>query len=747
MPQSSAIPAPADTPSIGVEQDRVLELMATGAPLAQALDAIVVLIERQLPAAASVMLADEGVLRLASRSRRMPDVLVKAVDGLKIAEGVGACGTAAARRQPVVVSDLLTDPLTQAWHDVVVASGMRSCWSIPVVSSGGEVLATFALYFPETRTPAARDRAAMETAGRLTRIALERERANQGQRQSQTLLHELAEKIEEVFYVRDVKSGAVLYVSPTYERVWGRSADSLVRDPLSYLEAIHPDDRAVALAARAQLEAGEKTWVEYRVHGTDGRMRWILDRTYPVAGPDGRVQRVVGIAQDLTERKQADLRLAAMNRALGMLSQCNQALALREDEPGLLGQVCRVAVETGGYRMAWVGYVTEGETLEVQPAAHAGHEDGYLSQIRLSVRRDDPSGTGPVATALRTGGVVVCEDIEQADGFYWKEAAMQRGYRSVICLPLPVRERNLGVLALYGGQAKAVPPEEVRLLQELAGNLAVGIAAIRARAERHRVQQEVLRLNAELERRVNERTTQLAAANRELETFSYSLAHDLRGPLGVIAGFSQALQEALEGRLEPREQHYVDRVLAAAQRMAGMIDALLSMARLSREPLRWTHVDLGRIARAELESLAEHEPGRPVEIEIEDGLIAWGDERLLRIVMQNLVGNAWKFSRHGRPARIAVGRTRTPEGRPAFFVRDNGVGFDMAHASRLFTAFERLHTEAEFEGTGLGLANSQRIVERHGGRIWVEAVPGQGAVFRFSVAPEPPAPAGIIGTG
>lgn len=730
---SEETPRP-DADSLMVEQDRVLELMASGAALPESLDAIVRLIEHQLPGAATVMLAREDRLRLVAYSSRLSDTVAQQVDGIPIGEGSAVCGTAAARRRPVVVADLATDPLTAAWRDLVRQQGLASCWSIPIVAQDGEVLATFALYFRQQRVPGPQDQAIIDAAGRLTRIAIERDRSARAEQRSQALLRELAENSREVFYVRDARTGVILYVSPTYEKLWGRSAASLYRDPLSYVEGIHPDDRAAALAAHPPQQAGQSTTLEYRLLAADGAVRWIEDRTYPVLGPDGQVERLVGVAFDLTEKKNADLQLAAMNRALAMLSQCNEALALLDDEPALLNEVCRVAVQTGGYRMAWVGHVDE--SGEVQPAAHAGEEGGYLSEIRLSARRDDPTGMGPVATALRTGGVVVCSNIAASASFFWQDAALRRGYRSLISLPLLARDRIIGVLALYGAGTDPVAEEEVRLLQELAGNLALGIATFRARRERQRFQEELQRLNVELEHRVQQRTAQLAAANRELETFSYSLAHDLRGPLSAIDGFAQALHEAMAGRLQGRERHYLERVRLGAQSMAEMIDALLAMARLSREPLRWDPLDLSAIARAELQGLAEHEPTRELDCQVQEALVVHGDPRLIGLVMQNLLGNAWKFTAQRRPARIEVGRLAGLGGEPVFFVRDNGVGFDMAHAGKLFGAFQRLHAATEFPGTGLGLASCQRIVERHGGRIWAEAVPGQGACFFFTLGRE-----------
>jgi PAS domain S-box-containing protein len=242
---------------------------------------------------------------------------------------------------------------------------------------------------------------------------------------------------------------------------------------------------------------------------------------------------------------------------------------------------------------------------------------------------------------------------------------------------------------------------------------------------------EISRLNAELERRVRERTAQLEATNQELEAFAYSVSHDLRAPLRGIRGFSEVLLERHAGQLDAKGQELVRRAGEASNRMNKLIDALLKLSRIGRSELRWQPVYLGALAEVIAAELRESEPGRAVEVVIGPNLRAEGDERLLGIVLENLIGNAWKFTRHQRDARIEVGFTTEPE--PAYFVRDNGVGFDMAHADKLFGVFRRLHSEEEFPGTGIGLATVQRIIKRHCGRIWAVGVVNQGATFYFSL--------------
>ena len=242
----------------------------------------------------------------------------------------------------------------------------------------------------------------------------------------------------------------------------------------------------------------------------------------------------------------------------------------------------------------------------------------------------------------------------------------------------------------------------------------------------------------QLEQRVRERTAALDASNQELEAFSYSVSHDLRSPLRSIDGFSQALLEDMEGRLDANAAGHLARIRAASQRMASLIDDLLSLSRITRTDLTMKRVDLSAMARAICEELAAAQPGRKVIVAVEDGLAAMADPRLTRQVLENLIGNAWKFTSKRSDARVEFGSVAGADG-PVFVVRDNGAGFDPAYADRLFGVFQRLHAMTDFPGTGVGLAIVERIVKRHGGRVWAESAVGQGASFYFTLGgPEGP---------
>jgi PAS domain S-box-containing protein len=258
------------------------------------------------------------------------------------------------------------------------------------------------------------------------------------------------------------------------------------------------------------------------------------------------------------------------------------------------------------------------------------------------------------------------------------------------------------------------------------GLLVTGV--IRDVTDRRQVEEQIRTLNENLARRIAE----LDAVNKELEAFSYSVSHDLRAPLRSIDGFGQALLEEYAEHLDDTAADYLRRIRAATQRMGELIDDLLDLSRVTRREMRHEDVDLSALATTVIGDLTKAQPPRDIEVQIAAGLVGRGDAHLLRVLLENLLGNAWKFTGRQTAARVEFGAQREGD-RLVYYVRDNGVGFDMTYAHKLFGAFQRLHAATEFPGTGIGLATVERIVHRHGGRVWAHSEIGQGATFFFTL--------------
>ncbi|MDJ0765794.1 MAG: ATP-binding protein [Myxococcota bacterium] len=332
----------------------------------------------------------------------------------------------------------------------------------------------------------------------------------------------------------------------------------------------------------------------------------------------------------------------------------------------------------------------------------------------------------PGAAKPRLGDIEIpecatCQSIPLDDGYKMKEACNLKGTNALWVLPLRTRVHHWGNLLIQPDATAHYKPYEPFLIN-LANSLAVNI-------ERCWQREQLERVNNALE----QRTAQLEAANDEIEAFAYSVSHDLRAPLRAIDGFSEALLEDYADSLDEGGKDYLHRVRKGAQHMGRLIDDLLKLSHITRAEMQIEPVDLSALAKEIVQELESTDADRRIECLIESNIPANGDPILLRVALENLLANAWKFTHQRDVAKIQFGRNGdTP---PTFYVRDNGAGFDMAYYNKLFGPFQRLHDNASFPGTGIGLATVHRIVSRHGGHIWAEAEVEKGATFYFTLAP------------
>ena len=447
------------------------------------------------------------------------------------------------------------------------------------------------------------------------------------------------------------------------------------------VDLVHPDDRESvrkALEEARRRGDGALFQASYRVLLPDGRLRFINGRGVVSVDGDGRLTGMLGTCHDVTSIREAEEALRESEERLRrIVSDAPFPIGLYADDGEILlvnNAWCRIT-----------GYAPEELRTIGEWVARAYGE-------RRELARADIESSFSLADAAREGEFAI--RTKSGERRYWDFSSSPVGRL----------------------------PDGRRLVTTMAMDV----------TERRHAEEELWAYRTHLEELVRERTGELEAANREMESFSYSVSHDLRAPLRALDGFSAILAQEYPDRLDEKGRGYLDRIRAAARTMAFLVDGLLSLARLNRQELTVSPVDLSALARRVAADLTSLEPGRTIRLIVRDGLIADGDPRLLHVLLENLIGNALKFTSSRPEATIEVGCTDR-DGERVFFVKDDGVGFDMAYASKLFLPFQRLHSASDFPGTGIGLATVHRIVARHGGRIWPESAPDAGATFSFTL--------------
>ncbi len=551
----------------------------------------------------------------------------------------------------------------------------------------------------------------------------ERKEAEERRLEAERRFRLLAEATSEGVVLID--DGRILECNARIAAMHGWEPSALLGRP--FLDLVAPESVDQVAVRHASGTTGRHRWTGLRADGT----------TFPVEGDarlvpwEGRTVRIKA-CRDLTEELRAAAEVARVARLYAALIEINEAIVRVRTPEELFEEVPRILVETGGFRMAWIG-LKHGDSPRVDVAARHGDETGYLDGIVVRVD-DRPEGLGPTGRAIREGRTQVCNDFQtDPSTLPWRDRAKRASWRASAALPIRRKGFSVGALTVYALEVGYFGERERALLEETAADVSYALEHLDQVSETRRAEAEVRELNAELERRVEERTAQLETANRELEAFSYSVSHDLRAPLRAIEGFAGMIVEDASGTLAEETLRRLDVIRANARRMSALIDALLRFSRLGRHELRRDRVDMAELARSAFEEAVADAAARE-RIDLRIGALpdAEGDASLLRQVWVNLLGNAAKYAA-GRERPVIEVTAAPGETKTTYRVTDNGVGFDPRYVDKLFRVFERLHAPDAFEGTGIGLALVKRIVQRHGGEVSAEGREGEGASFSFSV--------------
>jgi PAS domain S-box-containing protein len=529
--------------------------------------------------------------------------------------------------------------------------------------------------------------------------------------ESEQRFKHLVDVAQEGIWVAD-DQGIITYVNPRMADLLGYQNGAMLGHPV--FDFIDDGSRTNAARALMRSSSTGADSQDLRFRRKDGSELWGLVSATPIVGRDGARMGVVGMVTDITQRKHAEERLRRSAERLAALHDMDQAI-LAARSPAEIGRAAigRLRRLIPSQRCSVI--IFDLQRQEAQMIA------GYANERVLAAAPVPMPGT----EVLRRGAVRYIEDVTRAEEIPpFFHPMVEDGMRSILSVPLIVDGETIGEVQLASVTPATFDAEHREIAQEIAAPLAIAI-------QHARLRDELGHQTAELERRVAERGAALRAANAELETLLYSISHDLRAPVRHLGGFAQVLVDDCGPGLDPAVRHYAERIREGASRMASLMDDLALLARIGRQDLLRREVNLNTLVEDVVSQFQPQiDPGR-VAWHIEELPVVECDPALVRLAISNLVSNALKFSRTREQAEIRI-RPVESDNQAGIAIQDNGVGFKMAYAGKLFGLFQRLHRSDEFEGNGAGLALVQRIVLKHGGRVWAESELDRGATFNLT---------------